>query len=186
MNHVVLLGDSIFANAAYVGSGPQVVTHLQRQLPPGWGASLRAVDGAVIADIGQQLGDVPGDASHVVVSIGGNDALGYAAVLTAPSRSVAESLEQLATIRERFRRDYRGMLDRVLRCGLPITVCTIYEPRYPRDAERSRVHAVALCIINDSIIREASASRLPIIDLRAVCTDDDDFVNAIEPSVRRG
>ena len=65
-------------------------------------------------------------------------------------------------------------------------MCTIYEPRYPGDAERSRVHAIALCIINDSIIREASASGVPIIELRAVCADDADFANAIEPSVRGG
>ena len=186
MNHVVLLGDSIFANAAYVGSGPDVVTQLEKQLPPGWHASLLAVDGAVIADIGQQLGDIPRDASHVVVSVGGNDALGYAAFLSEPSRSVGESLAQLATVRERFRCDYRGMLEKVLRCGLPTTVCTIYEPRYPGDAERSRVHAVALCIINDSIIREASARGVPIIELRAVCANDADFANAIEPSVRGG
>jgi len=78
------------------------------------------------------------------------------------------------------------MLDTVLRRGLPTTVCTIYEPRYPGDPERTRVRAAALCIINDCIIREAAVSGVPIIDLRFVCGEDADFANAIEPSVRGG
>lgn len=33
MPHVVLLGDSIFDNAAFVGGGPDVVAQLRRGLP---------------------------------------------------------------------------------------------------------------------------------------------------------
>ncbi|MFL5281410.1 MAG: hypothetical protein ACJ8AW_10540 [Rhodopila sp.] len=75
MQHVVLLGDSVFDNAAHVGSGPDVVTQLRRRLPPGWRASLLAVGGSVISDMAQQLARLPTDASHIVNSIGGNDAL---------------------------------------------------------------------------------------------------------------
>ncbi|HEY0493997.1 MAG TPA: SGNH/GDSL hydrolase family protein, partial [Candidatus Dormibacteraeota bacterium] len=78
MKHVVLLGDSVFDNAAYVGGGPDVVTQLRQRLPSGWRASLLAVDGSVIASIAQQLARLPADASHLVISVGGNDALGYA------------------------------------------------------------------------------------------------------------
>jgi hypothetical protein len=59
MKHVVLLGDSVFDNAAYVGGGPDVVTQLRQRLPPGWRASLLAVDGSVIASIAQQLARLP-------------------------------------------------------------------------------------------------------------------------------
>src|SRR3712207_2336551 len=45
MSHVVLLGDSIFDNAAYVRGGPDVIRQLQGVLPAGWKATLRAVDG---------------------------------------------------------------------------------------------------------------------------------------------
>lgn len=186
MTHIALLGDSIFDNARYVAGGPDVATHLRRTLPKGWRVTLAAKDGAVIADIGQQLRDVPSDASHIVVSVGGNDALRCAAVLTEPSRSVAESVDRLATVRAAFRRDYRAMLDLLLSRGLPPTVCTIYEPRYPGDPERTRVRAAALCLLNDAIIRDAAASAVPVIDLRAVCDDDADFANAIEPSVQGG
>ncbi len=33
--HVVLLGDSIFDNGVYVPGGPDVVTQLRAELPPG-------------------------------------------------------------------------------------------------------------------------------------------------------
>lgn len=51
MRHVVLLGDSIFDNARYVPDRPPVIEQLQKALPPGWRASLLAVDGAVTEDV---------------------------------------------------------------------------------------------------------------------------------------
>jgi len=49
-----------------------------------------------------------------------------------------------------------------------------------------RVGIAALCIINDSIIREAAIAGVPILDLRAACGEDADFANPIEPSVQGG
>lgn len=95
MKHVVLLGDSVFDNGGYVGGGPDVVTPLRERLPSGWRASLAAVDGGVIAELARQLERMPGDPSHLAISVGGNDALRYSG-LTVPSRSVADPLEQLA------------------------------------------------------------------------------------------
>ena len=99
MKHVALLGDSVFDNGAYVGGGLDVVTQLRQRLPAGWRATLAAVDGSVIRDIPHQLERVPDDATHLVISVGGNHALGFSAVLGAPSRSVADTLEKLAAIR---------------------------------------------------------------------------------------
>jgi hypothetical protein len=42
-SRVVLLGDSIFANAAYTHGEPDVLAHLRRVLPPDWRATLCAV-----------------------------------------------------------------------------------------------------------------------------------------------
>src|SRR3954447_24866153 len=74
-SHVVLLGDSIFDNAAYTHGGPDVITHLRRVLPVDWRGTLCAVDGATSRDVASQLPCIPTDASHLVVSVGGNDAL---------------------------------------------------------------------------------------------------------------
>src|SRR4051794_41676935 len=92
MSHTVLLGDSIFANAAYVAGGPDVVTQVRAVLPGGQGrATLRAVDGAVIGDVSRQLVDLPRDATALVLSIGGNHALRQAGVLERKAGSGAEA-----------------------------------------------------------------------------------------------
>lgn len=183
MNQVVLLGDSVFDNAAYVQGGPDVVTELRRQLPERWTATLRARDGSVLAGVAGQLAQSPREATHLVISAGGNDALGSAAVLSAPSGSVADSLEKLAEVQSRFRASYAAMLDDILRQKLPTAVSTIYDPRYPDPVQR-RIATTALCVINDVILREAASRGVPVIDLRLVCAENADFANPIEPSAQ--
>src|SRR3954465_14984277 len=94
--HVALLGDSIFDNRAYTSGAPDVVTHLRRVMPAGWKATLCAVDGATTGGIKQQLRCAGDDASHLVVSIGGNDALGHVNLLALPVRSSIETFEAFA------------------------------------------------------------------------------------------
>ena len=185
MNHVVLLGNSIFDNGSYVSGGPDVVTQLRQLVPKGWQATLNAVDGAVTADVIRQLDGLPPDTTHLVVSAGGNDALGHAHVLDETAHSVAEVITKLAAIREAFRHDYEVMLNAVLRLELPTAVCTVYDGRLP-DPQRRRAAVTALCIINNSISRQAFRHGLPLIDLRLICDEDDDYANPIEPSVRGG
>jgi hypothetical protein len=185
MPHVVLLGDSVFDNAVYVSGGPDVVSQLRTILPADWQASLLAVDGNVIADVPRQLAGRPRDASHLVVSVGGNDALRAAAVLEQPVQSVAHALAVLADVRDRFLAAYGTMLDAVQATGQPAALCTIYDPRYP-DPQRRRLTAAALALLNDVITREVFARGLPLIDLRVLCGEDADFANPIEPSVQGG
>lgn len=186
MKHIALLGDSVFDNKAYVGGGPDVVEQLRMILPAMWNATLCAVDGAVVKDVRRQLKNVPSDATHLVISIGGNDALGESSVLEAPAGSVAEALQRLAAISERFHETYRQMLDHLIAARrLPTAVCTIYDPRYP-DFIRRKLGALALSVINDSITREAFARGLDLLDLRVIFSDERDFANPIEPSVQGG
>ncbi|MCB4825353.1 SGNH/GDSL hydrolase family protein [Roseicella aerolata] len=186
MGHVVLLGDSVFDNGAYVAPRePDVVQQLRDALPGGWRASLAAVDGAVTGSVPGQLGRLPPDATHLVVSVGGNDALQRQDVLERRVRSVAEALVELGDVRDAFARDYRVMLDAVLGRGLPTAVCTIYDPRFP-DPMLQRVAVAALAMFNDVITREAFRRRLPLVDLRLVCSDDEHYANPIEPSARGG
>src|SRR5205085_726455 len=102
----------------------------RERLPAGWRASLCAVDGSVVASLSQQLVRIPADATHLVISAGGNDALGYSSILEAPSRSMAQSLAQLADIRDAFQTQYRAAIAGILERGLPTGLCTIYDPRY--------------------------------------------------------
>src|SRR5437868_2825330 len=102
MGHVILLGDSIFDNAAYLAGRPAVVDQVRAGLPSGWVATLLALDGSAIADVHDQLAQVPSDATHLVISVGGNDTLGEVAALGQPVRTVGEGLRLLAVIRDRF------------------------------------------------------------------------------------
>ena len=184
MPHVVLLGDSIFDNAAYVRGGPDVVTQLAALLPAGWRATLVAVDGHVIADVARQLARVPSDATHLVVSVGGNDALEHVGLLERPAKSSAQVLGWLADAAEEFEARYRRMLARVLALGLPTTLCTIYNGNL--GAPLQRLATTALAVFNDVILRAAAAHRLPVIELRQLCTEPADYANPIEPSARGG
>jgi len=183
--NVVLLDDSIFDNQAYVGSGPDVITQLRGDLPAGWAATLAARDGSTTADIAGQLKAMPSDASHLVVSAGGNDALQEKALIEQSAKSVAEVLYKLAKVKAAFAKSYGAMLDGVLARKLPTAVCTIYEARYA-DPTTRQIAAVGLSVFNDVILRQAFARGVPVIDLRLIVDDDGDYANDIEPSVAGG
>jgi len=184
--HIVLLGDSIFDNGAYVRRGePDVVRQLRARLPAGAKATLAAVDGATTAGVARQLERLPADATHLVVSAGGNDALGNIGVLEDSSRSIADALTRLAAIGDGFGRGYRAMLGSVLDRGRPTALCTIYDPRYP-DPRLQRLAVTGLALFNDVITRAAFAHGLPVLDLRLICDEDADFANPIEPSAQGG
>ena len=185
MKHVVLLGDSIFDNKRYVGDGPNVIDQLKADLPSGWTASLNAVDGSTTLDIAGQIERLPSDAAHLVVSVGGNDALKHKDLLNEKAGSVAEVLDKLGKIKGEFQANYRTMLDGLLAVKLPTALCTIYEARYS-DPDTHRIAATGLSVFNDVITREVFARGLPLIDLRLVVTADEDYANDVEPSVKGG
>ena len=186
MPHVILAGDSIFDNRAYIGRGePPVVEQLQVLLPDGWHATLLAVDGNVAKDVPRQLDRLPSDATHIVVSVGGNDALSHLNILAESARSVAHVFDRVAALRERFERDYGYMLDMLLRRSLLAALCTIYFPHFP-DAEIQRRAVAGLATFNDCILRAAIARGLPVLDLRLICDEPADYANPIEPSAHGG
>lgn len=183
MTHIVLLGDSVFDNAPYVAPGEEVVAALRRRIPSGWTATILARDGAVLAGLAEQVGLVPVEATHLVLSAGGNDGLGWSGLLGEEAKSMADALSRLAGIRSEFQRRYRAMLDRVLALSRPTAVCTIYDPRFPDQSFRE-VAVAALTLLNDVITREAARNGLPVLDLRILFDDEADFANPIEPSGR--
>ena len=156
--NVVLLGDSIFDNKTYVGPGPDVIAQLRGDLPSGWTATLAARDGSTTADIAAQLKAMPSDATHLVVSAGGNDALHEKALIEESAKSVAEVLDKLAKIKAAFAKSYGAMLDGVLAHKLPTAVCTIYEARYA-DPTTRQIAAVGLSVFNDVIMRAGVRAR---------------------------
>ena len=181
--HIVLAGDSIFDNGAYV-SGAPVAAQMRALLPATDQVTLLAVDGDVTADVAGQLAGLPGDATHLVVSAGGNDALGYLGLLDEPASGFGEVLGHLQEIREGFAERYRAMLAAVLAHGRQSAFCTVYDrvPGLPAAAY------AALAMFNEVILREVLQAGAPLIDLRLVCQEADDYstVSPIEPSEQGG
>lgn len=185
--HLVLLGDSILDNASYVPGGrPAVIDQVRSRLPDGWAATLLARDGSVIDSVlGLQLSKIPGDASHLVLSVGGNDVLEQIRILQEPVKSVAEALRIMLESRLEFEEKHRGLLEALVARGLPTVVCTIYNP-CSDDEDFQRAAVAALSHFNDAIVHNARSQGLPAIDLRAVCSEISDYANEIEPSAHGG
>ncbi len=182
--HVVLLGDSIFDNKSYVGRGPDVVAQLRDLLPAGWSATLLAIDGDVISGVARQLRGLPSDATHLVVSVGGNDALRVAGMLDQRPASIGDALLLLKREQDPFAAAYEAMLDAVTGTGLPAAVCTVYDT--PPSERAYPVIRTGLAVFNDCITRAAFRRGVPLIDLRLICNEDGDYANPIEPSVQGG
>ncbi len=178
--HVALLGDSIFDNGAYTRGEPDVVAHLRRMLPAGWGATLCAVDGSTTRGIGEQLRRVPPQATHLVVAVGGNDALQNSDLLALPVTSSTHALEVFAGRMDAFERDYRTAIAGVLALGRSTAVCTVYNGAL--EPARARIARVGLTLFNDVILRTAIDLRVDALELRSICCDPADYANPIEPS----
>ena len=115
MNHAVLLGDSIFDNAAYVPGKPSVIEQLRKTLPGDWKATLLAVDGDVTADVQHQIERLP------------DDALGHSSILDQSAGSVKEVLEYFTSVRTSFQQTYRKMIQTLKGLNKNLAVCTVYD-----------------------------------------------------------
>ena len=182
MPHVVLLGDSIFDNGAYVRGGPDVAAQLREQLSGGWKVTLGAVDGAVLQDVPRQLERLPADASHLVLSVGGNDALRHSDLLE-PGRAL-DVLSRLADAATAFGTRYLETLSLVAARRLPLLTCTIYEGNLGVPLQKRAIGGIAT--FNDRIQRAALRLGVPVLELRDLFTSPADYANPIEPSVRGG
>lgn len=181
MPHLVLVGDSILDNRAYTRGGPDVVSQVRALLPSGWKATLLAVDGSTTDQIAGQLSRLPKDATHLILSVGGNNALMHLGILESPASSMARCIETLTIVASDFERRYRVAIAACLETSLPVAVCTVYNGCF-EDQSFQRIASTTLTVFNDVIIRVAVENSLPVIDLRSVCNTVEDYANPIEPS----
>tara|TARA_R100001244_G_scaffold39280_1_gene35388 strand:+ start:1384 stop:2052 length:669 start_codon:yes stop_codon:yes gene_type:complete len=197
---LILLGDSVFDNIAYLDRDEKSVTqHLQSKLDTSlWDITVEAVDGATTKTIISQYNKAGIDVldntnTTIVVSIGGNDALNYINSLD------KLTLEILYDIKKQFYSDYYTAISHLSETGQQLYICTIYNPKLPDPVMQKRAEA-GLSIFNDiilttandlwedylcgygNVMMEVKNAKYPLIDLRNVCRDDKSFANAIEPS----
>jgi hypothetical protein len=162
-----------------------VLAQLQELLPSGWKASLRAADGAITNDVAGQLVELPADATHLVLSVGGNDLLRWAWDLPTPVSMSPGVFQQLAQVIGEFQSTYRGLVEACLERGFPLVVCTIYNGNFA-DQEFQAMAQMAVAEFDDVILRLAQEKGLRAIDLRLVCASVEDYANPIEPSAVGG
>lgn len=148
--------------------------------------SLLAVDGSTTVNVPEQIVKLPAGCTHLVLSVGGNNALTEASRLGISffgmaGAPTAKALDSLADVADAFEAEYRSAVEACLRPRLPLGVCTIYNGCFP-DKSYQRIASLALCIFNDVIFRVAIEKSIPIIDLRLICTAAADYANPIEPS----
>jgi hypothetical protein len=178
MKRIVLLGDSIIDNGAYVRSGePDVARQLQERLP---GATVvkRALDGAKVENVlRDQLNDLTSE-DIIVLSVGGNNALEHVGLLEQSSKAkYLEVLNKLWTIRKGFEAQYRRLTERIAEKQpdpTKVTVMTIYDPcfvgsAYPEEYQKAAEAAVSM--FNDVIQREAACMGYTVMELRELFTD---------------
>lgn len=180
MDHIVLLGDSIFDNESYVDRNEDVTAHLRGMAQKDYKITLCAVDGAMIDGVSNQLDRIPGDATNLVLSIGGNDVLQYESILTNNSLTALEFLTNFADVLEKFKARYKKIIISVLKINLPLTVCTIYNGNL--EQELVKPARVTVSLFNDIIYQIAGEYNLQVIELRNICTKPADYANPIEPS----
>jgi len=178
---LLLLGDSTIDNKPYVGRAPDTTAHLQEILGTDWQVTRLARDGAVMHDVSNQLRHISDSADVAVLSVGGNDAIGYVPLLESKRVDSRAYLGSLRSMSESFAESYKAALAQVAPIADRLITCTIYEARIG-DPETFSLARVALSILNDRIFRASAEVGADILDLRTVCTEDSDFVMQIEPS----
>ena len=149
----------------------------------------------------KQLDNIPNDATHLFISIGGNDALMHIDAFTEPVSTIGEALDSFNERVQEFEKDYIKMLTIVTKHRLKTTLCTIYNPCFEHGKMDSLIYMLppnpnleklqqrsttALPLFNNIIFQEAFNFGLPVMDLRLIFNDRADYANPIEPSAVGG
>ena len=202
MKHIILAGDSVFANRSYVKEGePDVRDQLADLLDDGDKVTLIAVDGDMNNDVSKQLDNIPNDATHLFISIGGNDALMHIDAFKESVSTIGEALDSFNERVQEFEEDYIKMLNIVGKYSLKTTLCTIYNPCFehssldriiymlPENSDLKKLQqrsTTALPIFNNIIFQEAFNFGIPVMDLILMFNDKADYANPIKPSAIGG
>ena len=212
MKSIYLLGDSIIDNAAYVGIDEKdVESHLNSMYKedPKVNINNRAVDGHTMRDLlDTQLSDVGlNEATHIVMSIGGNDLLQNISFLQMTSK-LSEVMDKDARIGKwgskelnpsrnkvfeetyfeiikPMQQEYESIVANLSNYRAKLLLCTVYEGDLVDSDEFSDViysSKTMLSIFNDLVYRTAQKYDGEVLELRDIFISSEDYANPIEPS----
>ena len=209
---IILLGDSIIDNKSYILSNELDVTeHLEKLFSndPNVVIENHAVDGDTMHQLEKNHLDsnLLLGATHIVVSIGGNDLLynisflqttsklskvmGKGAMIGKwgakelnPSRNKVFE-ETYFEIIEPFKKQYETIVANLSNHRANLLLCTVYEGDLVDSDEFSDVSnssKTMVSIFNDIVYRVANKFNADVLELRDIFTSSDDYANPIEPS----
>jgi hypothetical protein len=170
--HVVLLGDALLDAYSSIDKTPG---EFENALLPGtrdqWKISV--VSAAEVERAGPSL-VLPGDATHAIIFIEGNQAIEQSGLLHSQSNAYGQTLEQLSLAADEFERTFALLVHAAQAARLVIMVCTMFAPNY-RDPVRQRTACAALAVFNDRVTKRAAEARVSLIDLRLICNEPEDY-----------
>ena len=209
---IILLGDSIIDNKSYILSNELDVTeHLEKLFSndPNVVIENHAVDGDTMLQLEKNHLDsnLLLGATHIVVSIGGNDLLYNISFLQStsklskvmgkgamigkwgakelnPSRNKVFE-ETYFEIIEPFKKQYETIVANLSNHRANLLLCTVYEGDLVDSDEFSDVSnssKTMVSIFNDIVYRVANKFNADVLELRDIFTSSDDYANPIEPS----
>lgn len=169
-NNIILIGDSVLNNSAYVPAGKSVLDYLKQKTNNVFNF---AKDGATIQDAIDQIGTIPpnfnNSNSYLFISVGGNDILNLRNVLTNSEIDILFSkyLQLIDTIKSKFG-------------GVNINVCNLYLPTDPRYLS----YKSSIIYWNELINKNSNrmGAMYNIVDLYNLLNTPNDFIYGIEPS----
>jgi lysophospholipase L1-like esterase len=210
--NIVLLGDSIIDNRSYVLEGELDVTaHLKKLYldQPDVSITNNAVDGDTMYDLEYNHLDTSDvkEASHIIVSIGGNDLLHNISFLQRTSE-LSEVMgkdarigkwgarelnptrnkvfeETYFEIIKPFTKQYETIVANLSNHRAKLLLCTVYEGDLVDSDEFSDVNnssKTMVSLFNDIVYRTANKYSADVLELREIFVRSEDYANPIEPS----
>jgi lysophospholipase L1-like esterase len=183
--HLALLGDSVFDSRAYLPGAPNAAERVRQAADPlrPIRTSLMAVSGSRLRDLPRQVARTPDDATHLVVSIGGNDVLDLGARLRQGAGGWLERMRSAEPLLAEFRERYAAACEAVAALSMQTAVCALYQPPVSDPMLRMLASAVS-DVVNKVVTDEARDRGFDVIDLRKICRAPEDFYDPIHPSAR--
>ena len=213
---IFLLGDSIIDNKSYVLDGElEVAEHLRYLTTKDENFDNEpeikkiAVDGFTMNDLIENSLNTEdlGEATHIVVSIGGNDLLHNISFLQTtsdlsrimgkgsmigkwgtkelnPTRNKVFE-ETYFEIIKPFKQQYETIVANLSNQRANLLLCTVYEGDLVDSDEFSDVSnssKTMVSIFNDIVYRTANKFNVDVLELRNIFTSPQDYANPIEPS----
>ena len=210
--NILLLGDSIIDNRSYVLKDELDVTaHLIKLYldQPDVSITNNAVDGDTMYDLQYNHLDTPDieEASHIIVSIGGNDLLHnisflqktseLSKVMSKDARIEKWGVRELNPSRNRvfeetyfeiiqpFSKQYETIVANLSNHRAKLLLCTVYEGDLVDSDEFSDVNnssKTMVSVFNDIVYRTANKYGADVLELREIFVSSEDYANPIEPS----